>query len=69
MALLSDFICDLVAELMQCQPSDINDEAGFFEMGMDSLMAVELKNILEERLNCELDATLIFDYPNLFKFG
>ena len=37
---------------------------GFFEMGMDSLMAVELKNRLEAGFACSLPPTISFDCPN-----
>jgi NADPH:quinone reductase-like Zn-dependent oxidoreductase/acyl carrier protein len=43
-------------------PFDLLD--GFFEMGMDSLMAVELKNRLEAGFACSLPPTLSFDFPN-----
>ena len=38
---------------------------GFFEMGMDSLMSVELKTRLEASLGYSLPATLAFDFPTI----
>ncbi|PSR19686.1 hypothetical protein C8255_01005 [filamentous cyanobacterium CCP3] len=42
---------------------------GFFEMGMDSLMAVELKNRLEVDLGCSLPGTLAFEAPTIQDLG
>jgi len=44
-------------------PEDIEACQSLFEIGMDSLMAVELKNSLETDLGCSLRSTLVFDYP------
>lgn len=46
-------------------PSRIADDAGFFELGMDSLSSVELRNSLQRSLHKTLPATLAFDYPNI----
>jgi NAD(P)-dependent dehydrogenase (short-subunit alcohol dehydrogenase family)/acyl carrier protein len=44
-------------------------QQGFFDMGMDSLMAVELKNRLENSLAYELPATLLIEAPTLNALG
>jgi acyl transferase domain-containing protein/acyl carrier protein len=36
---------------------------GFAELGMDSLMALELRRRLESDLNCTLPTTIAFEYP------
>jgi acyl carrier protein len=38
---------------------------GFFEMGMDSLTAVELKNRLQTTLGCTLPSTVAFECPTI----
>jgi acyl transferase domain-containing protein/NADPH:quinone reductase-like Zn-dependent oxidoreductase/SAM-dependent methyltransferase/acyl carrier protein len=40
-------------------------QQGFFDLGMDSLMSVELKNRLESNLAITLPATVIFEYPTI----
>jgi acyl transferase domain-containing protein/acyl carrier protein len=40
-------------------------QLGFFEMGMDSLMTLELKNRLQGSLGYSLPATLTYEYPTI----
>ena len=42
---------------------------GLFDMGMDSLMAVELKGRLERSLGVPLPSTLTFNYPTIDALG
>ena len=43
----------------------IEPQIGFFDMGMDSLMALQLKNNLQVKLGYSLSSTLTFEYPNI----
>ncbi|MFI4954338.1 MAG: beta-ketoacyl synthase N-terminal-like domain-containing protein, partial [Gammaproteobacteria bacterium] len=45
------------------QSQAIDENKGFFEMGMDSLMSLELKNRLQSLVGKSLSNTLTFDYP------
>ncbi len=40
-------------------------ERGFFEIGMDSLMAIEIKNRVQTALGVPLRATVVFNYPHI----
>ncbi|MDE5124301.1 MAG: condensation domain-containing protein, partial [Trichodesmium sp. St19_bin1] len=48
-------------------PESIAMDTGFFDLGMDSLTSVELRNKLQSSLECSLPSTLAFDYPSLIK--
>jgi acyl carrier protein len=53
-----------VAEILgTSDPETIPSDQGLFEMGMDSLMSVELKNRLERELGQPLPSTITFNYP------
>ena len=42
-----------------------DSQLGFFDMGMDSLMAVELKNRLDIQVGVSISSTAIFEHPNI----
>ena len=63
--LLTDYLRDAVAEVTRVDASEIREEAGFFDLGMDSLMAVELRRRIEQGVGEEIPITLVMDHPRL----
>ncbi len=56
----------LVARVISApDPSRLNITQGLFEMGLDSLMSVELKSLLETSVGQPLPSTLTFNYPTI----
>jgi acyl carrier protein len=57
---------DELARVLGFDPTkQISSRQGFFDLGMDSLMAIELKSRLEASLSITLPATVAFDCPTL----
>lgn len=64
--MLCGCIVSLVNEVLRIPDSESPGvREPLFDFGVDSLMAVEMKNRLEANLGIELHATLIFDYPTI----
>ena len=49
-----EYLRDIVAEVTRIDAAEIREEAGFFDLGMDSLMAVELRRRVEHAVGKEL---------------
>jgi acyl carrier protein len=54
-----------LARVLGVPGDDVAVERPFRDQGMDSLMAVELRNILSRDLGTPLSATLAFDHPDI----
>jgi NAD(P)-dependent dehydrogenase (short-subunit alcohol dehydrogenase family)/acyl carrier protein len=64
--LLLDFVQAAVAAVLKTPPDEPpSHDAGLFDLGMDSLMSVELKRRLERGFGARLPSTLTFNYPNV----
>lgn len=62
--LLNDYLAGVVAQVLQREENPDPTE-GFFNLGMDSLMAVDLVDILQKDLGIQLTATAAFEYANI----
>ncbi|AKT40699.1 type I polyketide synthase [Chondromyces crocatus] len=65
-SLLLDHVATEVATVLGRDPTQpLDPNRGFADLGMDSLMAVELKNRLQASLERPLSPTLIFNHPSV----
>ena len=63
--LLQAHVRAMVAKVLGWSSQAIPLEEGFFEIGMDSLTSIELRNRLQNTLESRLPSTLAFDYPTV----
>jgi acyl carrier protein len=63
--LLIAFLRAEVGTVLGIDPAAVTLESGLFEMGMDSLMSVELRKRIERGAGRKLPSTLTFNYPNV----
>jgi NADPH:quinone reductase-like Zn-dependent oxidoreductase/ubiquinone/menaquinone biosynthesis C-methylase UbiE/acyl carrier protein len=60
---LENHVRSRVASVLGFKPDELDMKKGFFDLGLDSLTALELKKTIERDLGTELSTTVAFDYP------
>jgi acyl carrier protein/nucleoside-diphosphate-sugar epimerase len=64
--ILAGHVRSVLVRVLGLEPTQVpDDRQGFFDMGMDSLTAMELRANLETSLATELPSTLAFDYATV----
>ncbi|MEZ4727511.1 MAG: acyl carrier protein [Caldilineaceae bacterium] len=64
LAMLTAYLRTTVATALGLDTADqLDGDTGFFSLGLDSLMALEVRNKLATNLGVTLRSTLLFDYP------
>jgi acyl carrier protein len=64
-AILARHLRDVVARVFGLDPSVVEPARPLREIGLDSLLAVELRNAIGHAVARSLPATLLFDYPTV----
>lgn len=60
---------ETVSGILQIDPKDLALDAPYTDIGVDSILAVEIINRINDRLNTSLRTTDLFNYPNIRKLS
>ena len=55
----------ILADALYIDPQELDDHAGFANLGLDSILAVEVTNRLNSTFGTSLQATRLYDYPTI----
>jgi acyl carrier protein len=61
----TDRVIGIVAEILEASASELDPQASFVELGIDSILAIQLTRRLESAFGLALRPTLPFDYPSI----
>jgi acyl transferase domain-containing protein/NAD(P)-dependent dehydrogenase (short-subunit alcohol dehydrogenase family)/acyl carrier protein/ubiquinone/menaquinone biosynthesis C-methylase UbiE/ribosomal protein S18 acetylase RimI-like enzyme len=62
---LRQVVIGSVAELLDLRAADVGPDSSFGDLGMDSLLGLEFRKIMQARCGVVLSATLVWNYPTV----
>ena len=58
-------LCRIVAEVIELNPDEINPDSTYINMGIDSILAIEIINKVNQALDINLRTTALFDHATV----
>ncbi len=65
--LLGIYLQEKITNILGIKIDSFKKEEGFQDLGMDSMMGLQFRNVLSSELSLSLPSTLIYKYPNLYE--
>ena len=62
---IQNWLISYVAQLLEIEFDEIDIAVSFNRYGMDSSMTLDMISHLEEWMGCELEPTLVYNYPTI----
>lgn len=62
---IKDDLRQMIAGVRNCNADDIDPKMAFYDQGLDSTELLNLVVEIEEKINCQLYPTLLFEYTNI----
>jgi acyl carrier protein len=62
---LMDLAKKRISEVVGLHPSEINEDESFLKMGIASIQAVKIINLMQKDLDMELNPAILFEYETL----
>jgi polyketide synthase PksN len=63
------FLQQQVAEFIKANPSEIDPDTEFINFGIDSMNAIYIIEVLEKKLNAEINPLHFWEYPTIRTFA